>query len=231
MARIHIESLNAEYREKLCSRKLTRETIDSLASTVSRKYLQKKQAFKSVTFFMITATILMVLMMLLSPNAQGGSMKAIAFSLAAVLVMEILILAAVYYGVVTRVPRQFAQCLRKGYPELEMEYGYEQIIDGSFADQKKPQQFDFFLKIEDVFRLKNSKDVVVVGFAHGLIARGNSFFILNKDASSPKRAGAVVTAIEKGNEEPAMQAADCKVALKIQKGAELALAPGMHLYR
>lgn len=231
MARIYIESLNAEYREKLRARKLTRETIDSLASSVSRKYQQKKQAFKRVTFFMITATILMVLMTLLSPNAQGGSMKAIAFSLAAVLVMEILVLATVYCGVVTRVPRQFVQCLRKGYPELEMEYGYEQILDGSFADQKKPQQFDFSLKIEDVFRLKNSEDVVVVGFAHGMIARGNSVFILNEAASSQKRTGAVVTAIEKGNGEPAMQAADCRVALKIQKGAELALTPGMHLYR
>lgn len=231
MARIYIESLNAEYREKLCTRKLTRETIDSLASSVSWKYQQKKQAFKRVTFFMITATILMVLMMLLSPNAQGGSMKAIAFSFAVVLVMEILILAAVYYGIVTRVPRQFVRCLRKGYPELEMEYGYEQIIAGRFADKKNTQQFDFSLKIEDVFRLKNSEDIVVVSFAHGLIARGNSVFIMDKDALSPKRIGAVVAAIEKGNGEPAMQAADCKVALRIQKGTELALTPGMCLYR
>lgn len=231
MARIYIESLNAEYREKLCARKLTRETIDSLASSVSRKYQQKKQAFKRVMVFMMAATVLMAFMMLLSPNAGGGSMKAIVFSLAAVLVMEILILAAVYHGVVTKVPRQFAQCLRKGYPELEMEYGYKQIIGGSLADKKNPQQFDFSLKIEDVFRLKNSEDVVVVGFAHGLIARGNSVFILNKDASSPKRAGAVVAAIEKGNWEPAMQAADCNVALRIQKGAEFILTPGMYIYR
>lgn len=229
--RIYIESLNAEYREKLRARKLTRETIDSLASTVSRKYQQKKQAFKKVTVFMIAATILMILMTLLSLNALGGSMKAITFSFAVVAVMEILILAAVYYGVVTRVPRQFAQCLRKGYPELEMEYGYEQIIGGSLADKKNPQRFDFSLEIEDVFHLKNSEDLVVVGFAHGLIARGNSVFILNKDASSQKRTGAVVSAIEKGNGESARQAADCKVALKIQKGAELALTPGMHLYR
>ena len=231
MARIYIESLEEEYRKKLCERKLTRETIDSLAGSISKKYLLQRRALKRVAVLLAVVTILMAAMSFFSPAARSGNMGAIVFSFAFVIVLEILILAGTYYVIVTRVPRQFSQCLQKGYPELMMEYGYEQILSGSLAERQGTRQLPLSLRIEDTFKLKNSEDIVVVGFVHGLIERGNPVMIVDRNDPSKEPAVAVVRAIEKADRKAVAQAADCNVALRIQKGAQLGLVPGMYLYR
>jgi hypothetical protein len=228
MARIYLENLPEEYRRKLCARQLTRETIDALACSVSEKCQLRRRGFRRAAILCTGAAVLVAVLTALSPAAGGAA--ALLWSFAAMVLMEALILAALYFLAVTRVPRQFVRCLKEGYPELEMVYAYEQLVDGTLAKKKRSQQLPFSLRIEDVFRLNGSGDIVVAGFAHGLIERGNSVWIIDRDDPARERVCAIVTAIEK-NGKGAAQAADCAAALRIRKGAELGLAPGMELYR
>lgn len=230
MVTIRLENLPEEYRKKLCARELTRETIASLAASVSDQYLLRKRTFKKVAVMLPALTLLMAVLTFFAPAAERGSINVILGSFGFTLLVEIVILAAVYFLTVTRVPRQFAKCLQKGYPELEIVYGYAQLTDGSLSNQSRPRQLPFSLQIEQVFALNNSEDVVVVGFVHGLIERGNSVLILDKNDPSGKRTAAIVSAVEKAD-RAVVQAADCNAALKIQKGAQLGLTPGMYLYR
>jgi len=231
MATIYLENLPEEYRRKLCARELSRETIDRLAVSVNEKYLLRKRTFGRVAVGLLVLTILMAVLTLFAPAARRGNMAVEMGAFGFTLLVEIPILAAVYFLAVTRVPRQFAKCLKKGYPELEIEYGYEQICSGSFANGRGARSPSFSMQIEDVFPLKGSADIVAVGFAHGLIVRGNSAFTAGGDDPSEKRGCVIVSAVEKADGKPAVQAADCRVALRIRKGAELGLAPGMYLHR
>ena len=234
MATIHVENLSAEYRRKLCAGELTRETIERLASSISRQYLQRKRVFHWLVFLLPAMTVLMTALSAFAPAAQKGSMTVLWGATAFTVAAEFLILAVVYRLAVTRVPGQFARCLKKGYPELEMEYGYEQLTNGSLAGTIKKGP-SFSLLIEDTFRLKDSEDLIVAGFAHGLIEQGNSAFVdAGNDAENDagqKPLCVIVAALEKAGGKSARQAADCRVALRIQKGAALGLAPGMRLYR
>lgn len=141
--KIYVESLPKEYREKLRERKLTREAVDRLAGQVSEKYLLKKRAFKRAVLICAVSSIVLFVLTLITAfksGGCGGSITAILFSCMSVAVMEILILAGVYYGAVTRTPRQFAKCLQKGYPELVMSHGYERIVSGELAEEKRSRQ-------------------------------------------------------------------------------------------
>lgn len=228
---IRLESLPKEYREKLRARELTRETIDSLAGSISKKYQAQKRAFTTVAIILPAATILMAVLSLFAPAANAQTMPVVFGAVAFTVVAEIGILAVVYYGALVRVPRQFAASLKEGYPELTSVYGYEQLLNGSLAGKKASRQLPFSLEVEDTFNLKDSEDVVAVGFAHGLIERGNSVFIIDKNDPSHERACGIVSGIEKTGSEPVSQAADCKVGLRIQKGARLGVVPGVYLYR
>ena len=140
VAKIYIENLPREYREKLCSRKLTKAAIDSLARSVSERYFRKKRALKRAAVICAASTLLLLVLTALSPVAEQANRNAIIFSFVYLAVLEAAILTAVYYIAVARVPRQFAECLQAGYPELVMYYGYEVIksgsLHGSVADQK-----------------------------------------------------------------------------------------------
>lgn len=230
MTMLHAANLPAEYRRKLCARELTQETIAGLAAAVSDRYLLRKRAFKRAALILLTVTVLMAALTFFAPNAGGGSAPVILWSYAVTLLAEIPILAAVYVLAVSREPRQFARCLKKGYPDLVIAYGYEQLTDGSLADRDGPRQRSFSMLIADVFPLQGSEDIVVAGFAHGLIERGNSVLVGTEGETSEKPPFAIVTAIEKAGSQT-VQAADCKAALRLQKGAALGLAPGMCLYR
>ncbi len=230
IGKIYVESLSKEYRKKLCERALTKGTIDRLAREVSEKFLRHRKAFRRAVI-LYTAAALLMAMTFLSPAASAGSVKAAVISLGCLAAMGIVIFTTIYYAVVTRIPRQFAKCLKAGYPELEMLYGYEMIISGKAAAERPSQQLPFSMQIEDVFKLENSGNIVVTGFVHGLIVKGRSVFITDKNDPHRGQIAAVVGRIETEGGKPAIQAADCHAALEIVDGKSYDLRAGMYLYR
>lgn len=229
--KIYVQSLSKEYRKKLCQGTLTRGTIDRLARDVSEKYLLQRKAFMRAAVIYAVVVILLMILTFLSPVAAEGSIMAVIISLGVLVVMGIIIFVVIYYAVVARIPRQFAKCLKKGYPELEILYGYEMIISGRTADEKPSRQLPFSMRIEDVFRLQNSDNIVVTGFASGLIVKGNSVFIIDKNNPRGGKIAAVVKRIETEGGKPAMQALDCYAALEIADGGKYDVRAGMYLYR
>mgnify|MGYP005801433243 CR=1 FL=1 len=229
--KIQVESLPKEYRKKLCERTLTKGTVERLAKEVSEKYLLQRKAFRRAVLLYAVIVILLAVMTFLSPAAVKGSMTAVIVSLGFLAALGIMIFWAVYFAVVMRIPRQFVRCLKRGYPELEMLYGYEMIISGKAAVERKTQQLPFSMQIEDVFRLQDSDNIVVAGFAHGLIAKGNSVFLIDKNDSHRRKAAAIVNRIEIEGGKPAAQALDCYAALEIIDGGKYDLRAGMYLYR
>ena len=89
----------------------------------------------------------------------------------------------------------------------------------------------FNLLVEDVFKLENSGNIVVTGFVHGLIVKGRSVFITDKNDPHRGQIAAVVGRIETEGGKPAIQAADCHAALEIVDGKSYDLRAGMYLYR
>ena len=230
VVKIQVESLSKEYRKKLCERTLTKGTVERLAKEVSEKYLLQRKAFRRAVLLYAVIVILLAVMTFLSPAAVKGSMTAVIVSLGFLAALGIMIFWAVYFAVVMRIPRQFARCLKRGYPELEMLYGYEMIISGKAAVERKTQQLPFSMQIEDVFRLQDSDNIIVAGFAHGLIAKGNSVFLIDKNDPHRRKAAAIVNRIETNGGKPAAQALDCYAALEIIDGGKYDLRGGMYLY-
>lgn len=230
MAVIHLENLSAEYRQKLRAGTLTRETIDQLARSISAKCQLRKRVFRRVAVLLPAGTVLMAMLSLLAPAARTANRTVLLGAFAFTILMELPILAAVYCLAVTRVPRQFVRSLRKGYPELESDYGYAQLLSGSLTDMQGQRRPSFYLRIEEIFPLQNSEDIVAAGFAQGLIARGNSVAVRDRDRPAAECVHAIVSAVEKTG-GPAAEAADCRAALRIRHGARLGLRPGMELYR
>ena len=136
MAMLYIENLSDEYRRKLCRRELREDEVASLAAFVSSKFFLHKKGYRLAVILLPTLTVLAAVMSYFSPAARKGNMTVIMWSFAFTLLLEALILVFVYHIAVTRVPRQFADCLKKGYPELCGKYGYERIIDGSLPNDK-----------------------------------------------------------------------------------------------
>ena len=231
VVKIQVESLSKEYRKKLCERTLTKGTVERLAKEVSEKYLLQRKAFRRAVLLYAVIVILLAVMTFLSPAAVKGSMTAVIVSLGFLAALGIMIFWAVYFAVVMRIPRQFVRCLKRGYPELEMLYGYEMIISGKAAVERKTQQLPFSMQIEDVFRLQDSDNIIVAGFAHGLIAKGNSVFLIDKNDPHRRKAAAIVNRIETNGGKPAAQALDCYAALEIIDGGKYDLRAGMYLYR
>ena len=227
MVSIYIESLSKEYQRKLRERKLELQTIESLAASIS-----KKRALKKAALLCAIITILLAVMTVLAPTASAGSRATMIFAFLIVILMEVLILVLAYVAV-CRVPRQFSKCLKAGYPELVIKYGYEQIVNGSLAEPKPSRQLPFSMGIEDIFRLQDSDDIVVVGFVHGLIRKGNAVHIIDKNDPSKGHAVTVVSAIELTNKKKVLEAADCMAALRLKDGTKINmnLVPGMYLYR
>lgn len=226
---IRLENLPKEYQEKLRSRKLTQQTICSLAHSVSKKYRQQKRVLLRIAAVSFPAILVMALMGIFSPAASKGNRSVIIFSCFAAWVMIQVILIGIYQIAVARVPRQFVRCLRQGYPELAMVYGYETIRNGYLEASSSFRKYPFFMCIEDVMEIRNSSDMVVVGFAHGLINRNQSVFLLPREGDGKEKKAAIVSGIEIGPGQPAVRALDCHAALRIRDGKEMNLCAGMCL--
>lgn len=229
--RIRLDNLPKEYQKKLRERTLTQETIYSLACSISQKYRQQKRLLIRVAILLVILTLVMAAASWISPAAARGNRLVILASCGAALILELMILAAMYYIAFTRVPRQFIRCLAKGYPELTSFYSYEAILSGQLEASGQSRQLPFSLYIEDVFHLRDSHDIIVSGFAHGLITRSQSVSIIDPKDPAKGKYAAIVTRIETGPGQPARQAADCHAALRLQNGQDFPISPGMYLYR
>lgn len=228
---IHLDNLPVQYQKKLKNRELTKETIDSLASSVCRKYLLQKKRLKRVAILFSFLPLLMAILGLFGISTSDVNINVFLISCIFVLFLEWTLFIAIYYIAVTRVPRQFARCLRKGYPELEMTHGYELILNGSLANSFHSHQLPFSLYIENVLELKGCNDVVVTGFSHGFIRRNYSVYVNFKNDPPQIQNTFIVTRIEISPGVPALEATDCPVALRIKDGKSLPIRSGMYVYR
>jgi hypothetical protein len=131
MPMIYVENLSKEYSQKLCNREMSEEEVEALAKLVSQKYFMHRKGFLLAAMLLPSMTLAMAVMSYYSPVAQKENMSVIMGSFLFTLVVELFILWFVYYIGVVKVPRQFARCLNKGYPELNEVYGYKRIVDGS----------------------------------------------------------------------------------------------------
>lgn len=226
---IRLDNLPKEYQEKLRSRKMTQKSICSLAHAVSKKYRQQKRALLRIAAASFPVVFGMALLGIFSPTASEGNRSVMLFSCFTAWVFLQVLLAGIYQIAVTRVPRQFERCLKQGYPELTMVYGYETIRKGFPEESGSARQYPFFMYIEDVMELRNSGDVVVVGFAHGLINRNQSVFLLSPKGTEKEKQAAIVSGIETGPGQPAVRALDCHAALRIRDGKKMNLCAGMCL--
>lgn len=229
MVHIQLENLEKEYQKKLRERMLTRETIYNLAYSVSKKYHQQKRVLLRLAVIAVFMTLGMALTGIWNSDVSGGNQKVFLISCAVALALELLIFIGVYWIAVTRVPRQFALCLNEGYPELTTILGYEAIRKGDLEELYYLQRYSFSLYIEDVFDLKDSRDIVVTGFAHGLINRSRSVYLVRGKGSLKKEKAAIVSGIEIDSGKSVAQAADCYVALRILNGKEIDPKAGMYL--
>lgn len=229
IAKIRLESLSKEYRKKLSERKLTQETIHELAVSISRKYLLQRRLIIIIAVISAVLSCLMALLGISSPSAARGNRTVILFSCAIAFLLELFLLFFLYFAAVTRIPRQFSRCLKKGYPELSNVYGYEILLSGILADAS--HQAPFSLIVENTIPLQNSRDIVVTGFAHGLIRKNCSVYISGKAGSGEELKTTLVTGIETAPAVSVREASDCPVALRLQNGKDLSLQPGMYLYR
>jgi len=230
MPRIYVENLSAEYRRKLSTGQLTEKTIESLAGEVSDKYAMHRRSFRLAVYICLGISVLMVVLTLISPKGRSQDPMSMVYAFGFTFLAEALVLAITYRLAVTWVPHQFDRCLHKGYPQLVEQYGYTRLVEGSLSTARWSRQLPFSMQVEDVFKLRDSDDVVVVGYAHGLITRGNAVMITEKDDPAKERGVAIVTALEK-RKKPVAEAADCNVALQLHQGASLGVTAGMYLYR
>ena len=240
--KLRTENLSKEYIKKLQQRSLSRQAVDSLAAEISKKCVLHKRAFRRAMIITAAATALLMLLTALSPKALDASPAALTVSFVLLVILEAFIFIFVYFAAVTKIPRQFDRALKAGYPELVEIYGYEVIMSGELSEIRKSRQLPFSMMIEEIFELKDSNNVVVCGFVHGFIARGNSVFIgeiaqenplfNGENALAPKgQPTAIVSAIENNGGKPSKQAAECFVALEIHGVKDFTLRKGMYLYR
>lgn len=229
--RLHLDNLPSQYQKKLKSRGLTKETIDSLASSISHKYVLQKNTLKRTATVFSFIPFFLALLGLFGTSGTGADMTVFILSCMFALVMELVIFVGIYFIAVTRVPRQFSRCLKTGYPELEMIYGYEAITDGSLITPHHSRQFSFYLYVENVLDLKDCNYIVVTGFAHGLIQRNHSVCIACGSDPSPHHDALMVTGIETASGTPSAEASDCPAALRLKNGKSASVRPGMYLYR
>lgn len=231
IVKIPFPSLPKEYRKKLIERKLTKDTLQQLAISISKIYVLQKRRLKIIAIAGPALTIIMVLLSLLSPAASHINQTVYFLCCAVAILFEIILLIIIHYVWISRIPRQFSNALKKGYPELTAVYGYSAIIDGTLANFDASQQFPFSLYIEEVFQVKNSADIIVTGFAHGLIKKNCSVFITGEAALSQKTKAALITGIEISSGKSSLTACDCMAALLVRNGKSFNLKPGMWLYR
>ena len=73
--------------------------------------------------------------------------------------------------------------------------------------------------IRDVFSVKDSKDLIVVGRVQGIIKEGAAVYLTNCGEDDATQFLTVVKTIEKGPSQPVTEAGDCMVALRLENGS------------
>lgn len=229
MARIHIESLSKEYRDKLKNRELSKASIESLFYSISEKYYLRR----TKSLYLVIILCVLALFMNISTLLMTKQEINLPFIFFVVLLPSIAISGIVffvYHIAVLRVPKQFAKCLEIGYPELVMQYGYEAIKNAK-KTSKPSNQPRFVLSVQDTFHLKDCNDLVVVGFAQGIISYGTEVFLSETMDRTAEQHKVRITAIETGPGKSVKEASDCHVALRVAKGNFYNIKEGSVLYR
>jgi len=114
-------------------------------------------------------------------------------------------------------------------PGMEINMG----IMGLFGKNKKTTESEkttettvnFYLGIEDTFRLTNSTDLVAVGHVHGTVTKGAAVYIANPGEDDAPISLTTIEGIEI-NGKPVESATDTNVGLKISRGADLQIKIG-----
>lgn len=86
------------------------------------------------------------------------------------------------------------------------------------------------LGIRNVFSLKESDDVVVVGRVQGTIHVGDTVYVTNCGEDDAEEFTTTIRGIETGPSTPAMEATDCNVGLRIENGTQYRVRKGTVLF-
>lgn len=232
MARIYVESLSKEYKKKLKNAELTQQEIRGAFEYLATKYYEKKKTLK-ITAIVMPITFGSMLLIAIIQSLRMGNLDTkviLALTLMFVIVGGIIVPGAVYLGI-SKVPMEFSRYLNKGYPHLVNQYGFKAIKEyaKNLNDETKRNYDACFLRIEDTFELINSDDLVVVGYLKGVIQSGNVVYIgfeVNDNCVKTQ-----VVGIEIGYNQPANQAANRNVALRIKDGKKIGIHKGMVIFR
>lgn len=84
--------------------------------------------------------------------------------------------------------------------------------------------------IRDVFSVKDSKDLIVVGRVQGIIKEGAAVYLTNCGEDDATQFLTVVKTIEKGPSQPVTEAGDCMVALRLENGSVFKIKKGTVLF-
>ncbi len=89
---------------------------------------------------------------------------------------------------------------------------------------------NFVLGVRDTLNLKKSNDLIVVGPLKGTVRVGDAVYISNLGSDTEPISLSTIVSIEKSPNIPTMEASDCEVALRIEKGSLLCIRKGTVLY-
>lgn len=98
-----------------------------------------------------------------------------------------------------------------------------------FFWKKKKSESEFYIGVEDTFRLKNSADLVIVGKVHGTVTPGAQVSVVNPGEDEKPTMQTMVEGIEI-NRTLVQTATDTLVGLKIANGSEFPIKTGTVLF-
>lgn len=84
--------------------------------------------------------------------------------------------------------------------------------------------------IRDVFSVKDSTDVIVVGLVQGTIKEGAAVYLTNCGEDNDNNFLTVVKSMEIGPSQPATEATNCRVALRLENGTAFRIKKGTVLF-
>ncbi len=234
--KIYIERLPSETVNNIKNRVYTREELDKLHAMVKKKDSNKRRGYRRACIIM-TASLLLI-MALSVPMATPPLMWAIALTagICVLLFITIKILA------VDVIRRQFLKALKKGYPEWLGLYGahsfsahsdrYENSptadsgqvwlnkgVPAEQIHQKElpPMNERFTFVIDDMFSLRGTVGLVVVGFVQGTVKKGTLAYILFPEYGTVRETTILDMELRRknGHFQKAKSATDCHVSLLI----------------
>lgn len=242
MTSIYYESLSREYKKKLKKRELPEESVKSLFISIARRYNEKKKGMKLASVICISSFLLLGIMWVVKKIQDGDlNISLFGFSIILPLLILLFILVLTYYLAMAKVPMQFFSCLKRGYPELAEKYNFEAIrnyIDeetneyATKSSENPPEiQSSNSLVIEDTFDLGRSTDIVVVGYLEGTMVAGDAINIASENVQEENYIKTKIVSIEVACQEPAKEASNCNVALRIKDGKGYNIKKGMVIFK